>query len=63
MMPGRIAFSNNADPGWIQGKGDAYVSRLLSIFDERGVVHPGRNDGRGNYHSDERKGDKQIMHL
>ena len=36
---------------------------LFAVFQKRGVVHTGRDDGRGNYHSDKRKGDKQIMHL
>jgi hypothetical protein len=37
-------------------------SSLLAFFDEGGVVRPGRNNGRCNYHTDERKSDKQIMH-
>jgi hypothetical protein len=36
---------------------------LFAFFEERGVINPGRNNGRGNYHSDERKGDKQVMHF
>jgi hypothetical protein len=38
-------------------------SSLFAFFDKRGVIYPGRNNGRGNYHSDERKGDKQVVHF
>ncbi len=35
---------------------------LFAVFEGGRVVDPGRDDGRGNYHSDERKGNKQVVH-